>query len=64
VLIVTGEADERIPIEYVDRQSSELEEGGVVVTYRQFPGEDHFLFFSQPSAVLDVVAAWLLDNAD
>ena len=64
VLIVTGEADERIPVGFVDQRARELAEGGVHVTYRQFPDQDHFLFFSQPSSVLDVVEAWLQENAD
>ena len=38
--------------------------GGVVVTERVYPGEDHFLFFSQPEAVLADISAWVAATAE
>ncbi len=59
VLVVTGEADERIPLRYVTERAQRLMDGGVAVTYRTYPGEDHFLFFSQLDDVLRHISAWL-----
>ncbi len=46
VLVLTGEADERIPVEYVNERVERLVKAGVPVEYVTYPGEDHFLFFS------------------
>ncbi len=59
ILVITGEADQRIPVSYVERQVSVLQTGGVDVTYIAYPGEDHFLFFSQLTNVLSDISAWL-----
>lgn len=60
VLLVTGEADRRIPVSYVRQRVSNLEASGVQVTEVTYPGEDHFLFFSQPEKVLGDMSNWLL----
>ncbi len=59
VLVVAGMADERIPLSYVRQRATVLQEAAVNVTLREYPDEDHFLFFSQPEAVLQDVAEWL-----
>ncbi len=59
MLVITGEADRRIPISYVQKRVSGLQAGGVDVTYIVYPGEDHFLFFSQLSNVLNDISVWL-----
>ena len=59
VLIVTGETDQRIPLSYVNQRVDRLRRGSVLVDYVIYPGEDHFLFFSQRGAVLNNVAVWL-----
>jgi poly(3-hydroxybutyrate) depolymerase len=59
VLVVTGEMDRRVPLSYVEENVSSLRSGGVTVTGITHPGEDHFLFFSQPKSVLSDVADWL-----
>lgn len=59
VLVVTGAADERIPVEHVRQSIADLRAGGVDVRSRIFPNEDHFLFFSQPGEVLQEIATWL-----
>jgi pimeloyl-ACP methyl ester carboxylesterase len=58
-LVVTGEVDRRVPLSYVEENLSTLRSGGVTVTGIIHPGEDHFLFFSQPWGVLNDVADWL-----
>lgn len=59
VLVIAGMADERIPLTYIREQAAALRAGAVNVTLHEYPGEDHFLFFSQPEAVLQEVAEWL-----
>ena len=59
VLVITGEADERIPLSYVEERVRRLKDGGVSVTYITYPGEDHFLFFSQLSKVLGDIFDWI-----
>jgi pimeloyl-ACP methyl ester carboxylesterase len=64
VLVMTGEADERIPASYVRQRASNLRAGGVQVTEIVYPGEDHFLVFSQPQKVMDDIAEWLLQAGE
>ncbi len=59
VLVMAGEADERIPLQYVTQRVSALKTGGVNVTYVTYPAEDHFLFFSQSTRVLNDISTWL-----
>jgi pimeloyl-ACP methyl ester carboxylesterase len=59
VLIMTGQADERVPVAYVTERVRGLERGGVAVKYIVYPEEDHFLFFSQPASVLQAISRWL-----
>ncbi len=59
VLLVTGEADRRIPVSYVRQRAMSLKASGVQVTEVTYPGEDHFLFFSQPEKVLGDISNWL-----
>jgi pimeloyl-ACP methyl ester carboxylesterase len=63
LLVVHGDRDRRIPVEYVRERVRGLTEAGVDVTYREYADEDHFLLFSQPDAVLSVVQEWL-DSID
>jgi poly(3-hydroxybutyrate) depolymerase len=64
VLVITGAADERIPLSYVQQRVAILREGGVAVTDQVYPGEDRFLFFSQPEAVLNDISDWLAATAE
>lgn len=59
VLVLTGEADERIPLSYVTTRVENLAQGGVDVEYHTYPGEDHFLLFSQREPILQVISKWL-----
>lgn len=64
VLVITGAADERIPLSYVKQRVATFKAGGVPVTERVYPDETHFLFFSQPEAVLSDISAWLATTAE
>ncbi len=59
VLIVTGQADERVPVAYVTEHAKRLERGGVTVKSIVYPEEDHFLFFAQRERVIANVSQWL-----
>jgi predicted esterase len=61
VLVIAGEADERIPYDYVTKRITLLKAAGVDVTQSAYPGEDHFLFFSQADNVLNDISQWLTD---
>jgi pimeloyl-ACP methyl ester carboxylesterase len=64
VLVITGEADRRIPVRYVSTRVAALQAGAVDVTTITYPDEDHFLFFSQPARVLDDIEGWLSEHND
>ncbi|MCX6847332.1 MAG: hypothetical protein NTY98_00265 [Verrucomicrobia bacterium] len=59
VLILSGGSDDRVPWEYVSGYAEKLKAGGLDVTSHRFDGEDHFLFFRQRAAVLELVAGWI-----
>ena len=59
VLVISGEADKRIPIRYVQDRVAEMQNGRLTVTTSYYPDEDHFLIFSQPESIMDDVASWL-----
>ena len=58
VLIVHGSEDRRLPKWHVERGVSALRESEVDLRLEWVAGEEHFLFFSQTSAVLDPLEAW------
>jgi len=59
MLFLTGEADERIPFDYVCKYTDTLKQGGVDIQFATYPGEDHFLFFSQRQSVMNEISKWL-----
>ncbi len=63
VLVITGAADERIPLSYIQQRAATFNAGGIAITEQVYPGETHFLFFSQPEAVLSDISAWLAATA-
>ncbi len=62
ILLITGETDRRIPIEFIQNRITVLENNEVDLTKIIYPNEDHFLFFSQVDAVLADIQAWLKRN--
>lgn len=59
ILIIHGETDDRIPFHFVQANAAQLKANGAIVTERYYPGEDHFLVFSQPDAVVADMIKWL-----
>ncbi len=63
VLVVTADAERRIPLQGTLNAVELLRSQGVQVELEVYPGEDHFLLFSQPEAVMERLGAWLELNA-
>jgi pimeloyl-ACP methyl ester carboxylesterase len=59
VLILSGGRDERVPWNYVAGYANALQEGGMNVSIREFPEEDHFLFFRRKKKVEEELVRWL-----
>ena len=59
VLVVHGAEDNRIPKDYILRAVAGMDLNRVKVASKIYPGEDHFLLFSQPESVRQDIAAWL-----
>jgi len=59
VLLLHGEADERIGFGVFESFAAALEGHGARVERRSWPGEDHFLWFSRPAEIQAVVLPWL-----
>ncbi len=62
ILVITGEADKRIPLEYVQNRVAKMQNGRINVTAVYYPNEDHFLTFSQPENIMADVANWISAN--
>lgn len=58
-LIIHGEEDRRIPASGVRRCEAVLRHGGADVASHYYPGEDHFLLFSQRVSVVRNIADFL-----
>jgi len=61
VLILTGQADRRVRIDSIRRHAEAMKSGGVNVRQIVYPGEDHFLLFSEYRKVLEDLGAWLAE---
>lgn len=59
-LVFHGAKDRRIPMTYADLGIQALRSAGADVTVRVWPGEDHFLLFSQEPAVREEIVGWML----
>lgn len=59
VLIISGEADKRIPISYVRQRADNFRDGRINLTTAYYPNEDHFLTFSQPENIMTTVTTWI-----
>jgi pimeloyl-ACP methyl ester carboxylesterase len=58
ILVLHGEQDERIPLEYVKEPLHGLS-GKAKIETKYYPGEDHFLFLSKREEVMADVARWM-----
>ncbi len=59
VLVLQGDRDVNVRKADVDPAVERMRELGIDVTYRVFPGEDHFLFFGRRDEVFEAVAEWM-----
>ncbi|MCB8979245.1 MAG: prolyl oligopeptidase family serine peptidase [Ardenticatenaceae bacterium] len=59
VLVISGEADNRIPLTYVEQRIAAMQQANIEVISIIYPNEDHFLVFSQPQSVMQNVSVWL-----
>ncbi len=59
VLIITGEADDRVPFSYVNRYASSMRDSGALVEMHSYEDADHFLFFSHRDRCLRQLSDWL-----
>jgi phospholipase/carboxylesterase len=59
VIVFQGDADVNVLTRVVDPAVERLRSNGVEVTYRVFPGEDHFLLFGRSAEVFDAIARWM-----
>ena len=63
VLVIIGEADDRVPLEYVSRCAATMRTAGAMVELTAYPSADHFLLFSHRDRCLDQISGWLKRNA-
>ncbi len=59
VLIVTGEDDDRVPLQYVLSCAAILRTSGARVDMSAYAGADHLLIFSHSDEFLEQLSAWL-----
>lgn len=62
VFVITGTADDRIPLESVTSAAAIMEKAGIPVTLEAVPDADHFLLFSHREQVMAQLQAWLQKN--
>lgn len=59
VLVITGDSDNRVSVDYVRSGVENLKRQGAEVTFDIIPNEDHFLIYSQREEVMEKVEEWL-----
>jgi pimeloyl-ACP methyl ester carboxylesterase len=59
ILVVTGDAERRIPVDFTRTWVATMAIDHDRVQLEVYPGEDHFLLFSQPGAVMDLLGRWV-----
>ena len=62
VLVLAGDADERIPFSWTQEQVALLKAGKVNVRDISYPGEDHFLFFTHWKDLVETMSDWINSN--
>ena len=58
VLVVTGSADDRVPLSYVEENAARMTRTGVKVKLKTFDGAGHFLLFSHRVQLMQVLEEW------
>jgi predicted esterase len=59
VLIITGAADDRVPLESVNKAAAILRSHSTLVTLETIPQGDHFILFTHRPQVLQKITDWL-----
>jgi len=59
ILVLHGSEDRRVPGEYVKHALTRLIGHGAALESKFYPGEDHFLLFSQPDRIRHDIATWI-----
>jgi pimeloyl-ACP methyl ester carboxylesterase len=62
VFVMTGERDDRVPLDYVSGNIAEMARAGVAARLKTVSDADHFLVFSHRALVIDSLDAWLQEN--
>lgn len=58
VLIITGTADDRVPLRYVNGYASSMRNSGAGIEMSTYENADHFLFFSHRDRCLEELSRW------
>lgn len=59
VLVISGELDDRVPVEYVKKCAEVMRKGAIHVQLNAYPQANHFLMFSHRERWREEVSAWL-----
>lgn len=59
MLFLTGQLDERVPVDYIRRYATQLDDADFNVTLQTWADADHFLLFTHREAVIDAMNSWL-----
>jgi pimeloyl-ACP methyl ester carboxylesterase len=60
VLLVHGDADDRVPLAALLPAIGKMESAGATITRRVYPGADHFLPFARLGEILGELSRWIL----
>ena len=63
VFVMTGERDDRVPLDSVGDNIAEMARAGVAARLRTVSDADHFLIFSHRALVVDSLGDWLQENS-
>lgn len=58
-LVIYGDADDRLPLEYEEAGAAALRKAGLAVRVHAYPREDHFVFFSEKRAIQAEIASFV-----
>jgi poly(3-hydroxybutyrate) depolymerase len=59
ILVITGTADDRVPLEYVNKSAAMMKRSGATVEQSVYSDANHFLFFSHRERCLKEMSSWL-----
>ncbi len=59
ILIISGNEDDRIPIQSIEDQTKKWMSSNMDITLHLYPHEDHFLIFNQTQNIFEIISAWI-----